>query len=88
MPYASDKQRGYMHVHHPKIAAKWDKEMNDGPEHFDKAVEKRLEEIKHLVRWECGECGREGGKEDDSKGPPNKCPGCGAYGSCKKLGAS
>jgi hypothetical protein len=26
MPYKSAKQRGYMHVHHPKIAARWDKE--------------------------------------------------------------
>jgi hypothetical protein len=26
MPYRSAKQRGYMHVHHPGIAARWDKE--------------------------------------------------------------
>jgi hypothetical protein len=25
MPYKSEKQRGYMHVHHPKIAKEWDK---------------------------------------------------------------
>jgi len=25
MPYKSAKQRAYMHIHHPKIAAKWDK---------------------------------------------------------------
>jgi hypothetical protein len=25
MPYKSKAQRGYMHVHHPKVAAKWDK---------------------------------------------------------------
>ncbi len=25
MPYRSAKQRAYMHIHHPKIAAKWDK---------------------------------------------------------------
>jgi hypothetical protein len=26
MPYASDKQRRYMHAKHPKIAKRWDKE--------------------------------------------------------------
>ena len=26
MPYKSEKQRAYMHIHHPKIAARWDKE--------------------------------------------------------------
>ncbi len=26
MPYASDKQAAYMHIHHPEIAKKWDKE--------------------------------------------------------------
>lgn len=25
MPYKSKKQRGYLHVHEPKLAAKWDK---------------------------------------------------------------
>lgn len=25
MPYRSKKQRAYMHIHHPKIAKKWDK---------------------------------------------------------------
>ena len=25
MPYKSAKQRAYMHIHHPKIAAEWDK---------------------------------------------------------------
>lgn len=25
MPYASKAQRAYMHIHHPKIAAKWDR---------------------------------------------------------------
>ncbi len=25
MPYSSKRQRAYMHVHHPKLAAKWDK---------------------------------------------------------------
>jgi hypothetical protein len=26
MPYRSKKQRAYMHIHHPKIAARWDRE--------------------------------------------------------------
>lgn len=26
MPYRSAKQRAYMHIHHPKIAKRWDKE--------------------------------------------------------------
>jgi hypothetical protein len=26
MPYRSKRQRGYMHVHHPEIAKRWDKE--------------------------------------------------------------
>jgi hypothetical protein len=26
MPYASEKQRRYMHAQHPEIAARWDKE--------------------------------------------------------------
>ena len=26
MPYRSAAQRGYMHVHHPEIAKRWDKE--------------------------------------------------------------
>ena len=25
MPYKSKKQRAYMHIHHPDIAARWDK---------------------------------------------------------------
>lgn len=25
MPYRSKRQRGYMHVHHPEIAARWDR---------------------------------------------------------------
>lgn len=29
VPYKSDKQRKFMHVEHPKIAAKWDKEEHD-----------------------------------------------------------
>jgi hypothetical protein len=27
MPYKSDKQRAYMHIHHPEIAEKWDAEI-------------------------------------------------------------
>lgn len=26
MPYRSAKQRAYMHIHHPDIAARWDAE--------------------------------------------------------------
>lgn len=25
MPYRSKKQRAYMHIHHPRIAKRWDK---------------------------------------------------------------
>ena len=25
MPYKSKKQRAWMHIHHPKIAKRWDK---------------------------------------------------------------
>ena len=25
MPYRSKAQRAYMHIHHPKLAEKWDK---------------------------------------------------------------
>jgi hypothetical protein len=25
MPYRSEKQRAYMHIHHPAIAARWDR---------------------------------------------------------------
>ena len=25
MPYRSARQRAYMHIHHPKVAAEWDK---------------------------------------------------------------
>jgi len=25
MPYRSAKQRAFMHIHHPKLAAKWDR---------------------------------------------------------------
>jgi hypothetical protein len=29
MPYASDKQRKFMHARHPEIAARWDKEIRE-----------------------------------------------------------
>jgi hypothetical protein len=41
MPYVSKAQRGYMHVHHPKIAARWDRE-----EHAHKAMKRRLRKRK------------------------------------------
>ena len=30
MPYQSDRQRAWMHIHQPAIAKKWDKEMGSG----------------------------------------------------------
>jgi len=27
VPYKSDKQRAYLHIHHPEMAAKWDAEL-------------------------------------------------------------
>jgi len=26
MPYVSSRQRAYMHIHHPEIARRWDRE--------------------------------------------------------------
>lgn len=40
MPYKSDKQRGWMHVHLPGIAKKWDKEMS-----FSDKVEKQMKRL-------------------------------------------
>jgi hypothetical protein len=39
MPYKSQAQRGYLHVHEPKLAARWDREYpHQGPlpEHVKK----------------------------------------------------
>lgn len=39
MPFRSQAQRGYMHIHHPEIAKRWDKDFpNQGklPEHVKK----------------------------------------------------
>lgn len=36
MPYKSAKQRAYMHIHVPEVAAKWD-------EKYGGAVQRRLE---------------------------------------------
>lgn len=33
MPYASKAQAAYMHIHHPEIAKKWDKEGKGYVEH-------------------------------------------------------
>ena len=36
MPWKSKAQRGYMHVHHPEIARRWDKHTPEGkklPQH-------------------------------------------------------
>lgn len=29
MPYRSARQRAYMHIHHPEIAKRWDREYGD-----------------------------------------------------------
>jgi hypothetical protein len=40
MPYESEAQRGYMHVHHPEIAKRWDREYpNQGPLPYHKTKE-------------------------------------------------
>ncbi len=52
MPYASDAQRGYMHVHHPEIAKKWDAEYPDQeglPEHVGDKPKKKKTEENHKV---------------------------------------
>jgi hypothetical protein len=36
MPYASDKQRAYLHANEPAIAAKWDAEMKSKPKNLSK----------------------------------------------------
>jgi hypothetical protein len=46
MPYASAKQRAYMHIHHPEVAARWDKKYG-GKVH--KAMKKRLHKRKKRV---------------------------------------
>lgn len=35
MPYQSQKQAAYMHIHHPEIAKKWDKK------YYHKALKKK-----------------------------------------------
>lgn len=37
MPFKSQSQRGYMYVHHPEIAKRWEKETPKGklPEHAE-----------------------------------------------------
>lgn len=40
MPYASEKQRKYMHAKLPKLAAKWDKETGG------KVKKKKKQEVK------------------------------------------
>jgi len=38
-PFSSQAQRAYMHIHHPKIAARWEKETPKGklPKHIRKS---------------------------------------------------
>lgn len=38
MPFKSEKQRRYMHVHHPQIAARWEKEGGVKPDGGLKAM--------------------------------------------------
>lgn len=45
MPYVSKAQRGYMHVHHPRIAARWDKEypnQKNLPKYKDDAISRAM----------------------------------------------
>lgn len=35
-PYASDAQRGWMHIHHPEIARRWDAEIHNKKHHKKK----------------------------------------------------
>lgn len=47
MPYQSEAQRGYMHVHHPSIAARWDREFPDqGKLPYHKRKKARLKAVK------------------------------------------
>lgn len=50
MPYRSDKQRAYMHIHLPQIAARWDREYGTKPSKFKKALKKYRERQGHARR--------------------------------------
>lgn len=44
MPYKSSAQRAYMHIHHPDIAKRWDKEYGGGgklPRHVGKKKKRK-----------------------------------------------
>ncbi len=43
MPFKSKAQEGYMHVHHPEIAERWDKE-TPSPKELPEHVEERKSE--------------------------------------------
>jgi len=45
MPYRSAKQRAYMHIHHPDIAARWDKKY--GGKIVPKKKAKKRKKAKH-----------------------------------------
>lgn len=48
MPYKSKAQAAYMHINHPKIAKKWDKEYETPanlPQHVDDKYSKLNEEL-------------------------------------------
>ena len=48
MPYKSENQRKFMHAVHPKIAAKWDKEIVDSK--IKKAKKMKMAEGKNYIR--------------------------------------
>lgn len=67
MPYESTAQRGYLHVHEPELAKKWDKETPKGaklPEHVSK-------DAADQPGW-CESCQRQYPQR-----PGESCPGCG-----------
>lgn len=39
MPYESDRQRAWMHIHEPEIAERWDREMKDDYYHNSRNFE-------------------------------------------------
>jgi hypothetical protein len=46
MPYKSQKQAAYMHIHHPEIAKRWDKEAESGSKKKKKKHSKAFEGLK------------------------------------------
>lgn len=51
MPFKSQAQRAYMHIHHPEIADRWEKETPKGealPKHVDEDTHHMVLK-KHLI---------------------------------------